>query len=120
MVSMGRLMTDSELASVLADVGTGDLVESPPDSDAAGRLADFAAALPELFASASLSRRALYGRLDDDATSGLQDIVLISPRRVHVAQRVRNEPGLALVSVAPRTESIGLILSEARARLTRT
>jgi hypothetical protein len=114
---MQRATSDGEFSSAFAEIRSGALIDGGP-GDAPPPLQDFAAALPELFADGC--SRSMVFRLDDAAAAaGLDDIVLISPRRVHVAQRVPDEPGLALVSVSARTGSIGLILSEARARLAR-
>jgi hypothetical protein len=89
---------DADLVAGLADLSSGELLgdETVPSLEA------FASAAPELFAD-----------------SALLDIVLVSPDRVHVAQRVPDEARLAHLSVARRTRSVGLILSEARARMGR-
>jgi hypothetical protein len=108
---------DSDLSSALVDIRTGTVVEAGAAGNAQG-LEDFAAVLPELFAD-PCSRSMVFRLADAASAAGLDDIVLISPRRVLVAQRVPAEPGLALVSVSTRAGSIGLVLSEARARLAR-
>ena len=76
--------------------------------------------MPELFANDRVSWELVFQRLKRaDELDGLQDLVLVSRRHVHIAIRSTRDPSLVLIGVAPRTRSIGLIVSEARARLTR-
>ena len=98
---MSQARESDDLMCALVYVSRGELLEEAP------ALESFAAAVPELLASART------------AALGLQDILLVSRQRVHIAQRVPQSPGIALATVAPRTRSVGLIVSEARARLER-
>lgn len=101
-----------ELISVLAVARTGRVADPLVGSEAHA-LDDFRSTLPELFAPAGT-------QLTFDAShepAVLRDLVLISPKRVHVAQRVPRDPSLVLVSVSNRSSNIGLVVSEARARL---
>jgi hypothetical protein len=110
----------SSLVSALADLRMGTLLGSPENGAAADRLESFASAVPELFANDRVSWELVFQRLKRaDELDGLQDLVLVSRRHVHIAIRSTRDPSLVLIGVAPRTRSIGLIVSEARARLTR-
>jgi hypothetical protein len=109
--------TDGALVSTLANVATGKLADGTTAVEREA-LEGFAAALPELF-EPGIARRMWLGSLEDDGTHRLEDLVLVSPRRVHVAQRIPGERMQVVVSVARRGGSIGWILSEARAALTR-
>jgi hypothetical protein len=107
---------DAALVSAIASVATGRLAE---DATAAERsaLEGFAAALPELF-EPNLARRGGLGSLDE-SNHPLEDLVLVSPHHVHVAQRLPGRQTQVVVSVAGRDASIGWVLSEARAALNR-
>jgi hypothetical protein len=102
----------------MVDTRSGLILGAEPGTDTA-TLAEFAAALPELFRAADVSERLHLARLDAIAPAQIRDLVLVSPRRVHVAQRLPRDPELAVVSVASRTGSLGWIVAEARAKLTR-
>jgi len=105
------------LVSALADATSGRLVEAPGVEATA--LEGFAGALPELFETAITAHGLEAGRLDSKTVSGLQDLVLVSPTRVHVAQRLVRNPRAVLLSVADRESSIGWIVSQARSELDR-
>lgn len=110
----------TSLISALADLRMGTLLGSLETGAAAERLENFAAAVPELFANDRVSWELVFQRLKRaDELDGLQDLVMVSRRNVHIAIRSTRDPSLVLIAVAPRTRSIGLIVSEARARLTR-
>jgi hypothetical protein len=106
------------LISLLADAETGRLVDAGKNVEAAASLVDFAAALPELLGGGAAPHSVSFERAGAQMDDGLQDLVMVSPERVHVAQRLPIDPRMALVSVANRTASIGWIVSEARSRLT--
>jgi hypothetical protein len=107
---------DGPLVSALVETTTGRVLEATPL--AGEQLREFCAALPELFRAAA-APALVFGRLDAPAKALLKDLVLVSSTRVHVAQRLPNEGALAVASVSDRSESIGSIVSEARARLAR-
>lgn len=108
------------LVSALADLRLGTLLGGPEGGAAAERLESFASAVPELFATDRVSWELVFQRLRRaDELDGLQDMVLVSRRHVHIAIRSTRDPSIVLIAVAPRTRSIGMIVSEARARLTR-
>ena len=112
--------TGSPLISALADLRMGTLLGSLESGAAAERLENFAAAVPELFATNRVSWELVFQRLKQaDELDGLQDLVMVSRRHVHIAIRSARDPSIVLIAAAPRTRSIGLIVSEARARLTR-
>jgi hypothetical protein len=102
--------------SVLSVAGSGALA-SVPFGDGEATLDDFRAALPELMgdgrAPSCLSPEGACGASGPE----LLELVLVSRNRVHVALRVPRDPKLALLSVSNRSESLGVIVSEARARL---
>lgn len=101
---------DDELISVLVEARTGHVAELAGDESRV--LDDFRATVPELFSPAvHLTLGA------ESAPLELRDLVLVSPQRVHVAQRVPRDPKLVLVSVSSRSRSLGLVVSETRARL---
>jgi len=104
------------LISALADAASGRLVET--SGAATSALESFAAELPELFEVALTAHGLEAGRLESK-TAGLQDLVLVSPTRVHVAQRLVRNPRAVLLSVADREASVGWVVSEARSELAR-
>lgn len=106
--------SDGGLSSVLVQASTGRILDVPTGNES---VEEFATALPELFGAPSLSRALSLGRLEAATSGCLQDLVLVSAERVHVAQRLPQNPELAVVSVAKRSASLGWIVSEARARL---
>jgi hypothetical protein len=116
--AQSRAAADDSLDSAMVDTRSGLILGAEPGTDTA-TLAEFAAALPELFRTADVSERLHLARLDAVAPAPIRDLVLVSPRRVHVAQRLPGDPELAVVSVASRTGSLGWIVAEARAKLTR-
>jgi hypothetical protein len=113
-----RTSVDGSFSSAMVDTRTGLVLGAEPGSDAA-TLAEFAAALPELFRAADVSEHLHSARLDAAAPAEVRDLVLVSPSRVHVAQRLPQDPALAVAVVAGRSGSLGWIVGEARARLTR-
>lgn len=116
-----RVRADEEavLVSALVEVRTGRFVDALPAEAGQLPIAELATALPELFgARGAAARSRIWGEIQQDQPE-LVDLVLISPQRVHVLQRLPNEAGTALVSVAHRGASIGWIVSEARSRLER-
>lgn len=108
--------TDRTLVSARVDTRSGLLVDE--STSLSGTLAEFAAALPELLAPVSAVSKLVLEPLVGPARV-LKELVLISPRRVHLAQRLPEQPEVALVSAADRGASLGWIVSEARARLGR-
>jgi len=107
---------DDALVSARVDTRTGLLIDDPAPLPAT--LAEFAAALPELLAPVSaVSKLVLEPMLGPPRV--LKELVLISPRGVHLAQRLPDHPEIALVSAAQRGTSLGWVVSEARARLAR-
>jgi len=111
-----RTTSDGALSSALVQSSTGKVLEVRAGSEG---LEEFATALPELMGAPSLARALSVGRLQTATAGYLQDLVLVSPERVHVAQRLPENPELAVVSVARRSASLGWIVSEARATLNR-
>jgi hypothetical protein len=107
---------DSPLVSALAKASSGRLVESSLEGASGSELSDFASALPELLRAPAAGPGA-PAELGHTSAAGVLDLVLVSPRHIHVAQRLPDSPELVLVSVAPRSMSIGSVLSETRARL---
>jgi hypothetical protein len=105
-----------DLVSAFVDVRFGAFVGA---DEAPRALEDFASAIPELLNGQRVSGTVLIGHLDTAVTAEFHDIVLVSAKRVHFAQRLPENPRIALVCVASRNRSVGLILSEARARMTR-
>lgn len=105
-----------DLVSAFVDVRFGAFVDRENGPRA---LEDFASAIPELLNSQRVSGSVLIGHLDTAVSAEFHDIVLVSAKHVHFAQRLPDNPRVALVSVASRNRSVGLILSEARARMTR-
>jgi hypothetical protein len=110
---------DAPLVSALADSRNGRLLSAPSGSPRALALEGFATVLPELFDGRSVARSLTSGRIDGGGAAPLEDIVLVGKSRVYVAQRVPNEPGLVLATVAGRDASLGYVVSEARASLSR-
>lgn len=104
---------DRALVSAVASIAAGKLSEetSPAERVALG---GFAAALPELFDPGVL-RRLSFGRPGPEGAGELEELMLVSPARVHVAQRLPSDRRRAVVSVAKRGPSIGWIVAEARA-----
>jgi hypothetical protein len=117
---MGQLAdkhASSLLVAALADLRMGTLIGAP-QGGSAERLESFAAAVPELFANDRVSWELVFQRLmRAGERDGLQDLVLVSHKHVHIALRSARDPSIVLIAVAPRSPSIGLIMSEARARL---
>lgn len=112
--------TASSLVSAIADLRMGTLIGGSEGGAAAERLESFASAVPELFATDRVSWEIVFQRLKRaDELDGLQDLVMVSRRLVHIAIRSTRDPSIVLLAVAPRNRSIGLIVSEARARLAR-
>jgi hypothetical protein len=110
----------SSLVSAIADLRMGTLIGGGEGSQAVERLESFASTVPELFATNRVSWEMVFQRLKRaDELDGLQDLVMVSRRQVHVAIRSTRDPSIVLLAVAPRNRSIGLIVSEARARLVR-
>jgi len=118
---MGQLAdrpSGSLLISAVADLRLGTLLGADAQGEGAARLESFASAMPELFARDRVSWELVFQRLRrSDEIDGLQDLVLVSRLHVHVALRSLHDPSIVLIGIAPRTRSIGLIVSEARARL---
>lgn len=106
---------NADLVSAIVDTRFGVFVEKT--SPAA--LEDFASAIPELLSSQRASGSVVIGQLDHAVSVEFHDIVLVSPKKVHFAQRLPQNTRHCLVCVAPRNRSVGLILSEARERMTR-
>lgn len=107
---------DGGLVSARVDTRTGLLIDEAPSVPAT--LAEFAAALPELLVPVSAVSRLVLEPLVGPPRV-LKELVLISPRGVHVAQLLPEHTGVAVVSAADRSASLGWVVSEARARLTR-
>jgi hypothetical protein len=112
----GTKAPDGDLLSAIVDARFGAFVD---DDERPSALEDFASAIPELLSSQRVSGSVVIGHLDHAVSAEFHDMVLVSPKKVHFAQRLPQNPRLCLVSVAPRNRSVGLILSEARARMTR-
>lgn len=106
------------LVSAVADIRLGTLMSAPGDAESSALLWELAAAAPELFATDRISWDVVFGRLHSQAAlQGFQELVLVSSQHVHIVLRSTQDPFIALVGVAPRTQNVGLVLSEARARL---
>jgi hypothetical protein len=116
--TVNRIAGEGSFTSAMVDTRTGLVLGAEPGSDSA-TLAEFAGALPELFRATDVSEHLHTARLDAAAPAKIRDLVLVSPGRVHVAQRLPRDPGLAVAVVASRSGSLGWIVAEARARLTR-
>ena len=106
------------LFSLLVDTRTGTVLETPDGLDPEGRLEGLAAAAPELLAAHRVSWEQVFARPRREGHAvELHDLVLVSRDYVHVVQRLGSDPQLALVSIAPRTRNLGLIITETRDRL---
>ena len=106
------------LYSALADARSGTVLEAPDGLDGEGRLEALAASAPDLLGTHRVSWEQVFahpGRSEPGA--GLHDVVLVSRSYVHVVQRLPSDPEVALVSIAPRTRNLGLIITETRDRL---
>src|SRR5262249_42661962 len=110
---------EAPLLSALADSRSGTLLSPPSGSPRARALEGFTTVLPELFEGPRVAQTLTSGRIDGGAVAALEDIVLVGRDRVYVAQRVPHEPALVLATVAGRDASLGYVVSEARASLTR-
>jgi hypothetical protein len=109
--------SSSGLSCALADMRIGTIV-GMSGTTLNESLEGLAAATPELFATDRISWELVFGRLKRaEELEGLRDLVLVSKQRVHVALRSQQNPSLVLIGTAPRTRSIGAIVSEARVRL---
>src|SRR5262249_50865327 len=110
--------TRAGLISALADLRVGRLFPLADEEEVAQSLHDLAAAAPEFFAAERGASLTAPSRLSaSESPAGLQYLVLVSQRHVHIVLRSSRKPFLALVGLAPHTRNVGLILSEARARL---
>ncbi len=118
-LARGPVPDDGALTSAVVTIRTGHCVEASPDAGGGHPLTEVAAALPEIFGTTDVGGNRALGRLQAGSLE-LEDLVLISPARVHVVQRLPKDEDRALVSVAKRGGSIGWIVSESRARLERT
>jgi hypothetical protein len=93
-----------------------------PASDNAalsGLLEELAATLPEIFGTLDtgcLERIAARLGVEPGGES-FGEVLLLSESHVHVMHPLRSRPGEALVAVSPASRSIGLILSQAHARV---
>ena len=113
-----RTSPDALLFSALVDARHGTLVDALDGLDPDGRLEGLAAAVPDLLAAHRVSWEQVFGRLRSGARPvGLHDVILVSRGFVHVVQCLASDPQLALISIAPRTRNLGLIVTETRDRL---
>lgn len=103
---------------MLVEIDSGRVLGPLPAPAGALPVSEVVSAVPEIFGAQALLKHRLLGEMA--VLSELLDLVLISPTRVHVLQRVPAEPARALVSVAGRENSVGWVVSEARSRLERT
>lgn len=107
------------LYSALVDVRLGAVLEAPDGLDPNGQLEALAAAASDLLGTQRVAWSQLFAQpQSDEASAELRDMVLVSRSYVHVVQRLPSDPQLALVSIAPRTRNLGLIITETRDRLT--
>jgi hypothetical protein len=109
---------EGPLLSALVETETGRVLDGPPPAESAP-LREFCAALPVLFAESNVAPALVFSRLGGSAPVALRDLLLVSHTRVHVVQRVPSQPDLAVACVADRSESVGWIVAQARARLER-
>lgn len=83
------------------------------------RLRRFALAARDVFDGVGVPLEAMWRRMGVPAPAEeIQDFILISERRVHVALRSSVSSDNALLDIAPHDRKVGLVISEARRRLT--
>jgi hypothetical protein len=109
-----RTAPDAALFSVLVDARNGTVIDCLGGLDPEGRLEGLAAAVPELLAAHRVSWEQVFGRLGGSKPVGLHDVILVSRGFVHVVQSLASDPQLALISIAPRTRNVGLIVAQTR------
>jgi hypothetical protein len=83
------------------------------------RLEGLAQAAPELCnTSESADFTLLFARLGSDGKSShFGELTLVSPDYVHVIERLRDRPNVALVALGPGDFHLGLVLSGIRRKL---
>lgn len=111
---------DTDISYALVDLKSGTVLDTASGGALGQRLADLGSAAPELFrAGAGTDFSTLFKRLGSERNGdSFQEIVLLSPTRAHVVQRVPSRPGLALVASSTDIRKVGLLLFGAHARIT--
>jgi len=108
-----------DLVCAAASIKTGALLDSELSEHARERLEGLAATLPDLFGTLDptcldrISER--LGGVRGDAY--FREILLLSDKSLHIIQPLPGKPDVALVAECPATTSIGMVLSEIRARI---
>jgi hypothetical protein len=109
---------DPVVLYALVCLKTGMILESFDQASRNPALQDFAAALPEIFGAAgSANFGAMFARVGSEGSETFREVVLVSSGHVRVMERVVDQPGVALVAVAPRTQPLGLVLAGLRHKL---
>jgi hypothetical protein len=103
------------ISSALASTQSGSLLEP---RGAPQQLQDLAATLPEIFGTLDQEclRRVAERVGAASASQQLSEVLLFSDSCLHVMQPLLGRPGVALLAVSPATSSVGLVLSQVRAR----
>ena len=101
---------------VRADLHSGTLTPGEDTDDENTKT--FAAVVGELFRPVPLSWAAALAGIGEGASDcpTLDSLVIVSGKRVHVAQRLEENEDLALLGVTDKSRCLGLIFSELRQR----
>jgi hypothetical protein len=103
------------LGSALVEASSGRVLRALSSASGSENLVEFATAVPELLGAPNPARSLALGSLKGTTSAPLRDLVLVSPARVHVAQRTERDPDRVVLCVTERGPSIGWIVSQARA-----
>jgi hypothetical protein len=115
---MTSALGDAVVSCALVCCKTGVVLASS-EAGLDPRLELLAATATELLqVDSSIDFASLFAELEPrGGTANFQELVVISPARVHVLSRPRTRPDAALVATIEHTQKLGLLLSTVRARL---
>ncbi len=110
---------DHEIRYALICLKTGMVLEVLDGKPSDARLEGLAQAAPELCnTSQSAEFTLLFARLGSDGKSHkFGELALVSPDHVHVIERLRDRPNVALAALGPGGLHLGLVLSGIRRKL---
>ena len=112
----GLAQVSSAIAPVLADVESGQIL-SVDDLPTEESQVLFAAASTQLLECVDVGWETLSSSFRAPPSSlQFQDILLVSDANIFVAQRLKDDPSLAWLSIVPSEKGPGLALRESRER----
>ncbi len=115
----GEMKAEGEVTYALICLRTGVVLQVLDGKPSNARLEGLAQAAPELCNSNETADFSLlFARIGSDGRSShFSEHTLVSPDCVHVIERLRDRPDVALVALGPGAVHLGIVLSGIRRKL---